>query len=130
MLGLKATKNLPTASSLCGACGEVCPVKIPIPKLLLRLRKESVSKDLSKLVMKGQGSGRNSVEALVWKIWAVMHKYEAIYRISMWCATRLRWAIPKKIGVWTSVRSAPKLAPKTLHELIKTRQCQTGKITK
>jgi L-lactate dehydrogenase complex protein LldF len=30
--------DLPKASSLCGACNEVCPVDIPIPELLLRLR--------------------------------------------------------------------------------------------
>jgi L-lactate dehydrogenase complex protein LldF len=30
--------DLPHASSLCGACHEVCPVDIPIPELLLRLR--------------------------------------------------------------------------------------------
>jgi L-lactate dehydrogenase complex protein LldF len=30
LLGLEATKDLPTASSLCGACSEVCPVGIPI----------------------------------------------------------------------------------------------------
>jgi L-lactate dehydrogenase complex protein LldF len=30
--------DLPKASSLCGACQEVCPVNIPIPDLLLRLR--------------------------------------------------------------------------------------------
>ncbi len=38
--------DLPKASSLCGACNEVCPVDIPIPDLLLRLRdkakKESI----------------------------------------------------------------------------------------
>ena len=31
---------LPFASSLCGACGEVCPVKIEIPRILLELRQE------------------------------------------------------------------------------------------
>jgi len=30
--------DLPRASSLCGACNEVCPVDIPLPDLLLRLR--------------------------------------------------------------------------------------------
>jgi len=30
--------DLPKASTLCGACHEVCPVDIPIPDLLLRLR--------------------------------------------------------------------------------------------
>jgi L-lactate dehydrogenase complex protein LldF len=32
--------DLPKASSLCGACNEVCPVDIPIPDLLLRLREK------------------------------------------------------------------------------------------
>ena len=34
----KERADLPKASSLCGACNEVCPVDIPIPDLLLRLR--------------------------------------------------------------------------------------------
>ena len=33
-----AFADLPRASTLCGACTEVCPVNIPIPDLLLRLR--------------------------------------------------------------------------------------------
>ena len=41
MMGLAATHALPTASTLCGACDEVCPVKIPIPDLLIRLRGEA-----------------------------------------------------------------------------------------
>ena len=36
LLGLENTPDHPSASSLCGACGEVCPVKIPIPALLRR----------------------------------------------------------------------------------------------
>jgi len=35
-----ALADLPKASSLCGACNEVCPVNIPIPDLLLRLREK------------------------------------------------------------------------------------------
>ena len=34
--------TLPFASSLCGACGEVCPVKLDIPTLLIHLRARSV----------------------------------------------------------------------------------------
>jgi L-lactate dehydrogenase complex protein LldF len=33
--------DLPKASTLCGACNEVCPVNIPIPDLLLRLRNQN-----------------------------------------------------------------------------------------
>ncbi len=36
--GFPDLADLPKASSLCGACQEVCPVDIPIPDLLLRLR--------------------------------------------------------------------------------------------
>jgi L-lactate dehydrogenase complex protein LldF len=38
LLGNSIAGDLPFASSLCGACGEICPVKIPIPKILLHLR--------------------------------------------------------------------------------------------
>ncbi|MDP7593820.1 MAG: LutB/LldF family L-lactate oxidation iron-sulfur protein [Litorilituus sp.] len=123
MLGLEATTNLPSASTLCGACGEVCPVKIPIPKLLIRLRAENVkAKGSAPKVMKGEGSGRKKVEASVWKIWSFMHKHPFIYNSSMWFATRFRALLPSKIGVWTSVRSAPKIARNTLHERVKTRK--------
>ena len=38
--------DLPKASSLCGACNEVCPVDIPIPDLLLRLRDKAHSEGI------------------------------------------------------------------------------------
>jgi L-lactate dehydrogenase complex protein LldF len=38
MLGTKAARELPYASTLCGACVDVCPVKIPITNILLHLR--------------------------------------------------------------------------------------------
>ncbi|MFH0789611.1 MAG: LutB/LldF family L-lactate oxidation iron-sulfur protein [Pseudomonadota bacterium] len=38
-LGLLRAKDLPMASTLCGACAAVCPVRIPIPDLLLALRR-------------------------------------------------------------------------------------------
>lgn len=43
LLGLKEGRYLPFASSLCGACTEVCPVKIPIDDILVEHRKRSVA---------------------------------------------------------------------------------------
>ncbi|MDQ6875929.1 MAG: LutB/LldF family L-lactate oxidation iron-sulfur protein [Actinomycetota bacterium] len=43
LTGVAANKSLPYASSLCGACGEVCPVKIDIPGILVHLRAEVVA---------------------------------------------------------------------------------------
>jgi len=40
--GIKHDPWLPFASSLCGACAEVCPVKIDIPRILLELRRDVV----------------------------------------------------------------------------------------
>ena len=36
--GVREAGTLPFASTLCGACGEICPVKIDLPGLLLELR--------------------------------------------------------------------------------------------
>jgi L-lactate dehydrogenase complex protein LldF len=41
LVGIENAKSLPFASSLCGACYEVCPVKIDIPKILLHLRAQA-----------------------------------------------------------------------------------------
>ncbi len=43
----KGTKHLSFASSLCGACADVCPVKIPLPELLLYNRREAVQQNMS-----------------------------------------------------------------------------------
>lgn len=46
ILGLEASMPLPFASSLCGACAEVCPVRIPIPELLVYWRERAVEEGL------------------------------------------------------------------------------------
>jgi L-lactate dehydrogenase complex protein LldF len=45
ILGVAAARELPFASSLCGACADVCPVKIPIPDILLHLRRRVAEGD-------------------------------------------------------------------------------------
>lgn len=44
LAGLSNTRHLPNASTLCGRCAEVCPVKIPIPDLLRSWREEEFSR--------------------------------------------------------------------------------------
>jgi L-lactate dehydrogenase complex protein LldF len=44
LVGVENAKSLPYASSLCGACYEVCPVKIDIPTVLLHLRAQVVER--------------------------------------------------------------------------------------
>lgn len=42
-------RELPEASSLCGACTEICPVRIPLHDLLLHLRHRDARADASRL---------------------------------------------------------------------------------
>ena len=58
MDGMKEFKHLSYASSLCGKCSEVCPVKIDIHKILLLNRRDSVEQGLSP-----------RIERLGWKGW-------------------------------------------------------------
>lgn len=46
--GLENYKDLPHASSLCGACYEACPVKINLPELLIKLRRDMISGRVTK----------------------------------------------------------------------------------
>jgi L-lactate dehydrogenase complex protein LldF len=72
----KELADLPKASSLCGACNEVCPVNIPIPDLLLRLRDKGKHEG-AKEAMKGTpGFG----------MWATM------------CSTPMMWKTAMKMG--------------------------------
>lgn len=56
--GMKEMGHLSYASSLCGNCSEVCPVKIDLHNILLSNRKEYVSEQFT-----------TSAERVTWKIW-------------------------------------------------------------
>jgi L-lactate dehydrogenase complex protein LldF len=118
MLGLDATASMATASSLCGACGEVCPVKIPIPELLMRLRSEAFSAPHAGAAMRGQGAGHSALISAVWRGWAAVYASPALYRAATWLGSRLRWLMPSRQGPWTSVRTPLKPAPKRLRDLL------------
>ena len=118
MVGLAKVPDHPSASSLCGACGEVCPVKIPIPDLLRRLREENVKRaDSQHPVMRGEGSKYSARERLMWSGWKLMNTQPLLYRAFSFAATRLRGVRPTSLGPWTEHHSAPTPAPRSLHDL-------------
>ncbi|WP_372956634.1 LutB/LldF family L-lactate oxidation iron-sulfur protein [Marinobacter sp.] len=123
LIGLDEGRHLPSASSLCGACGEVCPVRIPIPDLLVRLRQESVDGDhLHPAVVSGHGAKREWKESLAWQTWRLIHGHPAAYRLGTAMASRLRALQPSRLGAWTRYRTAPKLAGRTLHQQVRERR--------
>ncbi|MFD2436079.1 LutB/LldF family L-lactate oxidation iron-sulfur protein [Modicisalibacter luteus] len=117
LMGLEATKDLPSASSLCGACGEVCPVKIPIPDLLVRLRKEAVGEGRGNV--EGAGVKRDRKEVLAWKGWQWLATHPGAWRAGAGVAGKFRFLSPSRLGPWTDYRTAPKPAATSLHAMVK-----------
>jgi L-lactate dehydrogenase complex protein LldF len=120
MEGLDRAGVLVGASSLCGACGEVCPVQIPIPELIRRLRNETVDED-GRCPMAGGGSGRTLAETMIWKGWELVNVIPALNRWGTRLAGAAGHRIPKigPLRAWTGVRTAPKLARRSLHERVR-----------
>ena len=55
LVGIENAPSLPFASSLCGACADVCPVKIEIPRLLLHLRAQAPKPAAERAAFAGVG---------------------------------------------------------------------------
>jgi len=124
LLGLEATADLATASSLCGACGEVCPVRIPIPSLLVRLRTEANRHPAEQVAhpLKGQGAKFSRGDRLVWRFWSGAFSQPKAYAMFRWAATRMRTLAPREQLGWTQHRVPLQPAPRSLADLLNERQ--------
>lgn len=110
---LHTARELPFASTLCGACRDVCPVKIDIPSLLLHLRKE----------VKEGGEGRapaarSRIEAMAFAAWSFAmrgkRRYAFATAIARACDRFLHpvlRALPP-LSRWRKGRLAPRIAKK------------------
>jgi len=78
LMGLEKTQQLPYASSLCGACREVCPVKIDIPRLLLHLRSE-ITENRSPAVTHIR---KRTGERVAFKVWRITMTRPWLYTLS------------------------------------------------
>ncbi len=101
LVGLERAPDLPHASSLCGACTEACPVKIPLHEHLLELRRD--------LVGEGVTSRR---ERLAFTVWSLVWSRPWSYRLSTLLA-RLGRRFGGLLGpgrAWARGRELPRLA--------------------
>jgi L-lactate dehydrogenase complex protein LldF len=122
-LGVNHEPALPFASSLCGACAEVCPVKIDIPKILLELRSEVKEAE--------QRQGANRLERMAFRVWAWVMRHPRIYELAGMAASSLapatdggawvrsvRTAIqPAPLRAWLSQRDLPPSPPKSFRQM-------------
>jgi len=118
--GIENALDLPHASTGCNQCGVVCPVRIPLPELMRRLREEQNARGL-----------RPWSERLALKAWAWVAGRPALYR---WVARRaaryLDWLAEgsgriRIFGLapaWTAGRDLPVASGRTFHELYAARK--------
>lgn len=104
LMGIQKSAQLPFASSLCGACREVCPVKIDIPRLLLHLRGEISPR-------KGKLS-----ERLAFKMWAQVMMRPSLYQMSSVVGRIMQRFFPVA-KAWTNGRDLRPIESKSFHEL-------------
>ena len=105
LIGLDEAQHLPNASTLCGKCEEVCPMRIPLPRMLRSWRKRQFEQDKTSFVSRA---------AL--KAWAALARRPWLYRLAVAAPVavlaalgrdngRFRW-LPFGRG-WTTLRDLP-----------------------
>jgi L-lactate dehydrogenase complex protein LldF len=90
-MGVSHEPGLPFASSLCGACGEVCPVKIDIPKILLELRSDVKKAETREKL--------NRLEKLAFRGFAWLMTHPRLYEMAGRIAASMA---PESDGKWIS----------------------------
>jgi L-lactate dehydrogenase complex protein LldF len=108
LLQMHHMQSLPYASSLCGACYEVCPVKINIPEVLIHLRGKVVRSE--QLTIKGMVNPENIAMKVMASIFSSQRRLRAaqrLARIGQWPLVNRRGfisSLPGFLGGWTRVR--------------------------
>ena len=131
LIGISKAKQLPYASSLCGACREVCPVKIDIPELLLHLRAE-ITDGSAGGARSDQPTKRKFGESLAFRLYGFAWSSPARYRFGLKAARLMQKLIVRdgkigkvsgtvarllpSLGAWTAWRDAPAVAPRSFRD--------------
>jgi L-lactate dehydrogenase complex protein LldF len=72
LIGMEEAQHLPNASTLCGKCESVCPMRIPLPKMLRKWRERQFKAEI------GSPTARWALKG-----WAWLAKRPALYRLAM-----------------------------------------------
>ncbi len=118
--GLDTAASLPYASSLCGACYEVCPVKINIPEVLVHLRHETVKRADGARLRQRLTPERAAMRAMA-RVFADRRLYEAAQRagrLGQWPLVRHGKIerLPGALSGWTSMRDLQPVPPQSFRD--------------
>jgi L-lactate dehydrogenase complex protein LldF len=121
---MEHSQTLPYASSLCGACYEVCPVKINIPEILVHLRSRVVEQGdapwVEKMAMKAAAYALQSPEHL--------DRARTLGRIAQrpFAKDGVIRHLPFGLDAWTGVRDLPAIANESFREWWAKREKETA----
>ncbi|MBN9621827.1 MAG: lactate utilization protein, partial [Actinobacteria bacterium] len=110
--GLRAAPTLPWASSLCGACYDVCPVKIDIPSVLIHLRGR-VARE------RARTDPESAAMRLIGRVFADRRRYERaqrLLRLGRGPLGRGAATVPGPLRAWTTSREQPHIPAQNFRE--------------
>jgi L-lactate dehydrogenase complex protein LldF len=121
--GYEAAGTLPFASSLCGACYEVCPVKIDIPRILVHLRGKSVD---ARVASKTLDAEALAMQAVLWMFGGTgrMAAAQSIGRAGQKLLAHdgVISRLPGPLSGWTDARDFPALPAQSFRDWWKKRE--------
>ncbi len=115
LLGIEKATPLPNASTFCGRCESVCPMRIPLPKMLRHWREREFERHLTP-------SRYRTGMAL----WGFLARHPRLYRLGSGLAARFLGALGRRRGAfrslplaggWTAYRDMPAPEGPSFHQL-------------
>ncbi|MGZ4191215.1 MAG: LUD domain-containing protein, partial [Solirubrobacteraceae bacterium] len=119
--GMSEAGSLPYASSLCGACYEVCPVKINIPQVLVHLRHREVQASTQARGVRERLSPEHAAMHGMARVFASRRLYEAAQKAGRVAQRPLVRdgnirRLPGPLGGWTAARDLPPVPPQSFRD--------------
>jgi L-lactate dehydrogenase complex protein LldF len=108
--GLDQAPTLPWASTLCGACYEVCPVKIDIPSVLIHLRGRVVREQ------RRAWDPESAAMQVAARVFASQRRYERAQRLARAGSGPLRRLRAGPLSGWTEMRDLPDVPAQSFRE--------------
>jgi len=112
LTGVAANASLPFASSLCGACYEVCPVAIDIPTMLVHLRSEAVDSARRRRL----SAERSLMAAAAWTMADSERWTRALRAGRLGRLAARRRALPPPLSAWVAARDLPEPPRETFRD--------------
>jgi len=122
LTGIEDNASLPFASTLCGACYDVCPVKIDIPSILVHLRSEHVeakrqqSRPPTPEAVAMAAAAWTMTDARRWRLAQTSTRLARVLGRRRDRARGLIRSLPGPLAGWTGARDAPRPPAETFRE--------------